>query len=131
MKRGFASYEGEDKNSSASSKTCCREDCGLLTNGHTNVKGEFPRIVVDWQLGYATFSNGECCTGEKKILIKTTENEQNHFTVVLACRADETKLKQMSISKRKTTPKEHIPPTVQGRLHLRNTSHLQFEEDYD
>ena len=30
--------------------------------------------------------------GEKSILIKTTGNEKNHFTVVLACLADGTKL---------------------------------------
>lgn len=34
---------------------------------------------------------------EKTVLIKTTGNEKNHFTVVLACLADGTKLKPMII----------------------------------
>ena len=50
--------------------------------------------------------------GEKSILIKTTGNEKNHFTVVLACLVDCTKLKPMIIFKRKTMPKEAIPPGV-------------------
>ena len=32
--------------------------------------------------------------GEKTVLIKTTGNEKHHFTVVLACLVDDTKLKQ-------------------------------------
>ena len=50
--------------------------------------------------------------GEKSIIIKTTGNEKNHFTVVLACLADGTKLKPMIILKRKTMPKDEIPPEV-------------------
>lgn len=33
--------------------------------------------------------------GEKSILIKTTGNENNHFTVVLTCLVDSTELKPM------------------------------------
>ena len=51
--------------------------------------------------------------GEKTVYIKTTGNEKSHFTVVLACLADGTKLpKPMIIFKRKTMPKEDIPPGV-------------------
>ena len=46
--------------------------------------------------------------GEKSILIKTTGNEKNHFTVVLACLANGTKLKPKIMFKRKTMPKEDI-----------------------
>ena len=42
--------------------------------------------------------------GEKSIIIKTTDNENNHFTVVLACLGDGTKLKPIIIFKRKTIP---------------------------
>ena len=55
--------------------------------------------------------------GEKTILIKTTGNEKNHFTVVLCCLADGTKLKPMIIFKRKTMPKEDIPPGVLVHVH--------------
>ena len=55
--------------------------------------------------------------GEKSILIKTTGNEKNHFTVVLACLANGTKLKPMVIFKRKTMPKEEIPPGMLVHVH--------------
>ena len=55
--------------------------------------------------------------GEKTVLIKTTGNEKNHFTVVLACLADGTKLKPMIIFKRKTMAKEDIPPGVVVHVH--------------
>ena len=35
--------------------------------------------------------------GEKTVLIKTTGNEKNHFTVVLACLANGSKLNPMAI----------------------------------
>ena len=43
--------------------------------------------------------------GSKTIMIKTTGHEKTHFTVVLACMADGTKLKPVIIFKRKTLPK--------------------------
>ena len=55
--------------------------------------------------------------GKKSILIKTTGNEKNHFTVVLACLAGDTKLKVMIIFKRKTMPKEEIPHGVLVNVH--------------
>ena len=51
------------------------------------------------------------------ILIKTTGNEKNHFTVVLACLADGSKL---IIFKRKTMPKEHIPSGVVVHVHQKD-----------
>ncbi len=50
--------------------------------------------------------------GNKCILIKTTGKEKNHFTVVLACMADGTKLPPMIIFKSKTMPKEKIPSGI-------------------
>ena len=51
-------------------------------------------------------------TGEKTVLVRTTGNEKNHFTVVLCCTADGTKLKPMIILKRKTLPKVMFPSGV-------------------
>ena len=51
-------------------------------------------------------------------MIKTTGNEKTpRFTVVLACLSDGTKLKPMLIFKRKTMPKEPIPPGVLIHVH--------------
>ena len=51
--------------------------------------------------------------GEKTVLVKTTGHEKTHFTVVLACMADGTKLRPMVIFKRKTLPKNaKFPPGV-------------------
>ena len=51
--------------------------------------------------------------GKKTVMIRTTGHERTHFTVVLACMADGTKLKPMVIFKRKTIPKgEKIPSGV-------------------
>ena len=44
-------------------------------------------------------------TGEKTIKIRTTGNEKNRVTVVLACCGDGLKIKPMVIFKRKTVPK--------------------------
>ena len=43
--------------------------------------------------------------GEKTIMVKTTGHEKTHFTVVLSCMADGTRLKPVVIFKRKTLPK--------------------------
>ena len=50
--------------------------------------------------------------GEKTINVRTTGHEKSHFTVVLACCADGSKLPPMIIFKRKTMPKEAFPPGV-------------------
>ena len=50
-------------------------------------------------------------SGTSSISIKTTGHEKNHFTVVLACMADGTKLKPYIIFKRKTAPKNVEFPT--------------------
>ena len=55
--------------------------------------------------------------GQKSISIKTTGHEKDHFTVVLACLADGTKLKPMIIFKRKTMPKEKFPKGVIIKVH--------------
>ena len=56
--------------------------------------------------------------GEKTVLIKTTGNEKNNFTVVLAaCLADGTKLKIIIIFKRKTMPREDIPSGIVVHVH--------------
>ena len=43
--------------------------------------------------------------GDKSVLVKTTGNEKTHFTAVLACMANGTKLKPTIIFKRKSIPK--------------------------
>ena len=56
--------------------------------------------------------------GKKTVMIRTTGHERTHFTVVLACMADGTKLKPMVIFKRKTIPKgEKIPSGVLVHCH--------------
>ena len=50
--------------------------------------------------------------GEKSILIKTTGHEKTHFTVVLTCMADGTKLPPMVIFKRKLMPKQKFPSGI-------------------
>jgi len=47
--------------------------------------------------------------GAKTIMKKTTGNEKTHYTVVLACCADGTKLTPLLIFKRKMLPKDVIP----------------------
>src|SRR5215510_1885189 len=51
----------------------------------------------------------EYVKGAKTIMIKTSGNEKTHYTVVLACCADGTKLTPLLIFKRKTLPKGVIP----------------------
>lgn len=55
--------------------------------------------------------------GSKTILVKTTGHEKTHFTVVLSCMADGTKLKPMIIFKRKTMPKVKFPAGVYVHMH--------------
>ncbi|GFX66183.1 pogo transposable element with KRAB domain [Trichonephila clavipes] len=55
--------------------------------------------------------------GAKTIHIKTTGHEKSHFTVVLSCLADGTKLKPMVIFKRKTVPKSNFPKGVFIHVH--------------
>lgn len=56
--------------------------------------------------------------GNKTVLVKTTGHEKTHFTVVLGCMADGTKLKPMVIFKRKTLPKaEKFPAEVIVHAH--------------
>ena len=50
--------------------------------------------------------------GEKTVSIKTTGHDKTHFTVILACLADGTKLKPAVVFKRKTMPKEKFPPGI-------------------
>ena len=55
--------------------------------------------------------------GERTVLVNTTGHEKSHFTVVLPCLADGTKLKPMVIFKRKTIPKEKFPAGVVVHCH--------------
>ena len=54
--------------------------------------------------------------GEKSVLIRTTGNEKSRITVMLAVLADGTKLPPYIIIKRKTMPKEHLPPGIIVRV---------------
>ena len=55
--------------------------------------------------------------GAKTVAVKTTGHEKTHFTVVLVCCADGTKLPCMIIFKRKTFPKEKFPSGVIVHVH--------------
>ena len=55
--------------------------------------------------------------GEKSVLVKTSGHEKTHYTVVLACCGDGTKLPPMIIFKRKTQTKEKIPAGVVVHVH--------------
>jgi len=57
--------------------------------------------------------------GSKTITIRTSGAEKTHFTVVLACLADGTKLKPMAIFKRKTMPKESLPSGIIVKVHTK------------
>lgn len=50
--------------------------------------------------------------GESTVTIKTSGAEKSHFTVILACMADGTKLLPAVVFKRKTMPKEKFPAGV-------------------
>lgn len=55
--------------------------------------------------------------GAKTITVKTSGHEKTHYTVVLSCCADGTKLPPMLIFKRKTFPKDAIPRGVVVHVH--------------
>ena len=57
------------------------------------------------------------CIGSKTVAVRTTGHERSHFTTVLACMADGTKLPPMVIFKRKTMPKEKFPSGVVVHVH--------------
>ena len=57
------------------------------------------------------------CVGSKTVSVRTTGHEKTHFTTVLACMADGTKLPPMVIFKRKTMPKEKFPVGVIVHVH--------------
>lgn len=50
--------------------------------------------------------------GSKTVTVKTTGSDKSHFTVILACLANGTKLKPAVIFKRKTMPKDKFPSGV-------------------
>lgn len=50
--------------------------------------------------------------GSTSINAKTSGGEKPHFTIVLSCLADGTKLRPAIVFKRKTMPKEKIPSVV-------------------
>ncbi len=55
--------------------------------------------------------------GTKSITVKTSGHEKTHYTVVLTCCADGTKLPPMLIFKRKTMPKDKLPSGVYVHVH--------------
>uniref|UniRef100_A0A8D0DA03 HTH CENPB-type domain-containing protein n=1 Tax=Sander lucioperca TaxID=283035 RepID=A0A8D0DA03_SANLU len=50
--------------------------------------------------------------GDKSVIVRSTGNEKNRITVMLACLADGTKLPPYVILKRKTMPKETMPAGI-------------------
>ena len=46
------------------------------------------------------------------VSIKTSGTEKQHFTVILSCPADGTKLKPAMVFKRKKMPKEKLPKDI-------------------
>lgn len=55
--------------------------------------------------------------GTKTVTIKTTGHEKTHYTCVLSCCADGTKLPPLLIFKRKTMPQEKIPTGIIVHVH--------------
>ncbi|KAK9408018.1 hypothetical protein NXF25_006792 [Crotalus adamanteus] len=55
--------------------------------------------------------------GIKTVAIKRSGHEKTHYTAVLSCCADGTKLPPMLIFKKKTYPKETIPPGIIVQVH--------------
>ncbi|KAJ1202141.1 hypothetical protein NDU88_005942 [Pleurodeles waltl] len=58
--------------------------------------------------------------GDKTVLLRTTGNEKYHFTVILSCLANGTKLRPVIIFKRKTLPKKvNFLPRITVRAHVK------------
>ena len=57
------------------------------------------------------------CVGAKTVAVRTTGHERSHFTTVLGCLADGSKIPPMVIFKRKTMPKEKFPAGVVVHVH--------------
>ena len=55
--------------------------------------------------------------GSSTVTIKTTGNEKNRFTVMLACTADGGKLPPYVVFKRKTMPKLPLPKAIIEQVH--------------
>lgn len=55
--------------------------------------------------------------GAKNVTIKTSGHKNMHYTLVLLCCADGTKLSPFLIFKRKTLPKENFPTGVHGHVY--------------
>jgi hypothetical protein len=55
--------------------------------------------------------------GAKSIIVKTCGHKKTHYTIVLSCCADGTKLPPFLIFKRKTLPKEKHPAGVYVHAH--------------
>ena len=68
--------------------------------------------------------------GAKSILVRTTGHEKSHFTVVLACMADGTKLPPTIILKRKTMPRIAVPVGVVLRVHAKGWMNLDGMVDW-
>jgi len=59
--------------------------------------------------------------GAKTIMIKISGNEKTHYTVILPCCADGTKLPPLLIFKRKTPPKDVIPHGIYVHVHSKGS----------
>ena len=59
--------------------------------------------------------------GAKTIMMKISGNEKTHYTVILPCCADGTKLPPLLIFKRKTPPKDVIPHGIYVHVHSKGS----------
>jgi len=111
--------------------------CGFILKQRTHIAQKLPKVVEDkiisfhqyigkrWLLNLdksvisnldetpMTFDMTGFRTvkkkGDKTVIVKTTGSEKAHFTVILSCLADKTKLPAVAIFKRKTMPKDKLP----------------------